>query len=471
MNVINQSLAKPLISLSFVLLGLLILASAYLGIFPIFAGLCFFVFLVASAFIRPERMFIVTIFVSILIPLDFGIKAGYLFRIGPTRVVLAAFLIGWLSRCVIVRNGGLSRLNLPLLGVASLYVLSGIFSSFFSVAPLISFYGVLGRDILEQFILFYCFVNFLRKPEFWTHLKFALFLGTAVVCIFGLYEFATHNNPFLGVFEGTNLEFREGILRIRSTFFHPIALGSFLNLIFPFVLVELAGNKDRLQRSLYSLLILLVLVASFLTMSRVPWACLIFEIVILFVWWGSRKLRSVAIGMSVVAIFSMGLFMAYEKIGLFNRMFRPLVAPQEQEEMSSEYYRVALIKAVVDHLSGERWIYGYGPNAFYLAGVEAHFEGRNKLLTSPDNHYVRVLLEYGAVGAFLFCILIIIAVDRCIQTVRIVEQKQKMVGIACIASVLGFLVANASASLFQMYPLGMLFWMCVAVSLTLSKKE
>jgi hypothetical protein len=455
------------------LIGLVVLVSSFfvavsLDILPFLGGILVFVFLVGITLLYPESVLLICVLVSILVPIDFAVKEGALFRIGPTRLLLAAFIVGSLVRSIVLKHLSVSRKDFPLIGFMALYVGSGLLSTFFSVDSLVSFYTVLGRDILEQFVPFYFLAFYLRKPTFLPRLKLTLFWGTALVCGFAFYEFITLSNPLLGVFTGANMEFRNGILRLRSTFFHPIALGGFLNLVFPFLLVEWIRKKKQKQGIILLFLILFVLTTLFLTMSRVPWLCLLLEVLIFAVWWGLHNFRNMVLGASIIAICSTGLFVAYTNSVPLRGLFSPLLEPEKQDEMSSEYYRVMLVGAVIEHLYGNRWIYGYGPNTFNLSDVEVNVANYKQTLRSPDNHYVRTLLEYGIVGAFFFCLLVIAGVWKCVSFVRNAGEMEKLLSVGCLASVSGFIALNGSASLFQMYPLGMLFWMSIAITINLS---
>jgi len=470
MELISRMLYRlPSIIALFFLCSALLIATLLDGL-PLLGTIIIFTFLVAVSYLYQEQMLCLTIFASILIPLDLAVKGEGLFRIGPTRVVIAAFILGWFLRIVIARQFTLSKRHFPLIGYVLLYVAAAVVSSIFSVDRLVSFYGVLGRDILEQFVMFYLLLFFLSHPRGWHSIKNTLFISIALVCVIGIFERITYYNPILTPLH-MEPEIREGLWRIRSTFFHPIALGCFLNLVFPFVLVEIIQNRQVVKKLLLGLLLASIAIAQFFTVSRAPWLCLILELCIFIFWWGTKDYKAAIYAIVLVAITFSAITVVYNSNSTFNKLFKPMFDPQKQKETSSEYYRILLVHAITDRLEGARWIYGYGPNAFYLSDVEARYEGEKHTLTSPDNHYARILLEYGVMGIAFFGLLIMAAMSVCLAAVRkLICDKAKLLAVGCLASVVGFIIVNASASMFQIYPLGMLFWLAVAIAINLHRE-
>lgn len=432
-------------------------------VLPFFA-LVFFIIVTAMSFIKPSRMFIFSLFISLLIPLDLSLKTESIFRIGPTRIILAAFLLGFLFRFISPRTfiwPKLPRLYVVFFG---LFIAAGFVSSIFSVAPRVSFNALIGRDILEQFLMFYLFFLFFNKNGFFKKLKTFIFLATAIICLFSFYEVLAQNNPLFSLFQGASVQVREGIPRVRSTFFHPIALGCYINLVFPFVVIDFIKKKDIIKRVFLSLLLLMMFVTSFFTVSRAPWICLFIELFIIAAWQGFKNHKRIVVTAFLLLICFLILIVAYLKIGPVHRFISPMFSASQQEKTSSEYYRVALIRAVRSQMHGERLIYGYGPNAFYLANGGTEVEKKTKAFESPDNHYLRILQEYGITGLILFLILIFFSVYSIFKAIRKAKEKFKLLAVGCLASALGFLILNASVSMFTMYPLGALFWMSIALS-------
>ena len=133
-----------------------------------------------------------------------------------------------------------------------------------------------------------------------------------------------------------------------------------------------------------------------------------------------------------------------------------------------EYYRVALTRAVLDSLTGLRWLYGFGPGTFQLAGIQSDFTGHLHVLKAPDLHYVQVLADLGIVGLGSFSALLLSIILTCVGALR---GRRRSDAAACLASVIGFILVNATVSMFYTLPLALVFWLAVARATVLYRKS
>ena len=138
------------------------------------------------------------------------------------------------------------------------------------------------------------------------------------------------------------------------------------------------------------------------------------------------------------------------------------ITPKTIHEESSEYYRIALLKAVVEKLKGEEWIYGLGIGTFYLGDIEASYAGHSHTLTAADSQYIKILAENGLSGLISFLFLM---VAICVQFIKTIKRAvdDKILAIWGFAAVIGFLFENITVSMFNYLPLGLLFWIFVAI--------
>ena len=137
-------------------------------------------------------------------------------------------------------------------------------------------------------------------------------------------------------------------------------------------------------------------------------------------------------------------------------------------QSSSEYYRVALTRAVLDSLTGLRWLYGFGPGTFQLAGIQSDFTGHLHVLKAPDLHYVQFLADLGIVGLASFSALLLSIILTCVGALR---GRRRSDAAACLASVIGFILVNATVSMFYTLPLALVFWLAVARATVLYRKS
>ncbi len=451
--------------------GLLIClaASAVLGGLAASAGVLAFLVLVAVTFFYPDRMLLATLVVAVLVSIEIAIKIEPFPRIGPTRIFVAALFLGTLLNWWIKRELVTRRIHsLPLSGLVLAYSAAVLMSAFMSIAPRKSYYSA-AEDVFEQFAFFYLFVYYLRQAGFWPRVQKVLFATTTFVCVVAMVEALIGYNPLAGFFAIDDDLYRGGLLRVRATFFHPIALGCFIDLVFPFVLVALMREKEHRKKLGLAVLLLPMLVTSFLTVSRGPWIALLLEVGVFVTWWtwkSVRRIALVAMLLTTVAVGGTFFMAASDHLG---ETFGPVMNPNQfsltrTNEASSEFYRIALLKAVIDRLDGPRWAYGFGRGTFYVAGIESKYDDVEHVLTAGDSHYVLLLLETGIVGLGLFLLLLVGTLHICVQAVRTADRAHKLFALACLAAVIGFIFNNITVSMFSLLPLNLLFWMSIALA-------
>lgn len=445
------------------LLSALTFAFTVSGQLHLLVGASVFFALVLISMRHPDKMLLVLVAVSILLPLDVAVKAGTLPRIGPTRAMMAAILLGMLARRVLTRPEHREPVWLPFLVPAALFLTTSLVSALQSVSVAVSLNAVVGRILLESFILFYILLHYLKEPGFWPALRATLYAATALVCLFAFVEFLAQSNPLVGFYSGERLEFRAGLPRCRSTFVHPIALGCYLNIILPILLADLVTSMHRGRRTLLLALLGMMAVTMLLTVSRVPWI-LFAATIVGFSLLHRPNWRRIGLTAASLLLVAMGFALLYANNGTLRDMFRPFVAPGSVAEDQSANYRLVLIRSVMRHIDASRFAFGYGPNAFHLAGVTAIYSDHARVLTAPDLHYVRLVLEHGAVGLLTFLAMLGLLIRGCVGFLRHARQEHGPIILGCLLGLIVFALENTTVSMFNLYPLGMLFWMLAAIA-------
>ena len=438
-------------------------------LFPLFLGLMGVILYFAFVIGFPERALIAVIIVSIILPEEFAIRISGLPRIGPTRILIALFLVGYAARFLLNKSREPIRRSYPLIVPIAIFLLTAFVSSLFSIDMTKSFYSLLSYTF-GQFILFYVIYRSLHIPTFWESFKKALFLITAFVCLIAIFEEIARVNPLLALYPNESIVFREGILRARATFFHPIALGCYLTLIAPFAILDIIEKRKKAARVA---LLSLIVTALFLTVSRGPWLAFLFETSGLSFWY-LKKNRYAALSASalILAMIIMigGIFIGNQgnQKASHNLINPSGIKPGYLDERSSEYYRIALMKAIFKSLKGYRSIIGYGPGTFHLANVESRYAGDEHTLTAADSHFLKVLFEQGILGLLSFLFLIVASVAAAIVAIKHSERSHKPLAVVSLLVICAFIFENISVSMFTLLPLGLLFWVSVGVSLDIN---
>jgi hypothetical protein len=423
----------------------------------------------AWAAAAPLGSLLLAAFVAVLVPTEVAVKFGSLPRIGPLRIVVVLFLCGWAIRFLRgERLGGLFN-ELRLRRSLALFVVTAGVSAAFAIDTLTAVYAYIDHIVLG-ILLFMLFRRYCADENSLVALRRTLYVATAIACLFAFYERATMWNPYIDFYEGEEFSLRQGILRCRSTFFHPIAFGCFLNLLLPFVLADVYKGQAAPRVVLLALLVLMG-AGMFMTVSRMPWICLCLETLVIVAFSGRMTGARALASAVMVVLAALAAIVAYDSTDLVRRLIDPLLTIGEagQGTNSSEYYRIAVIDAVLNYLEGFRWIIGTGPGTFQIAEIPSRFAGQNHKLYAPDMHYARVLLEYGLLGLLALALLLASVLRECARAVRVARPDNRMEAAACSAAIIGFILVNATVSMFFILPLAMLFWLCVARVVTIGR--
>ena len=378
--------------------------------------------------------------------------------------MLAALYIGTLLNWWLKRSPDrLSLRQLPLLGPILLYAAAVLASAVMSIVPLQSYYAAF-TDIVEQFFLFYLFVNYLRQPGFWNRVEKVLFGTTALVCLFALLEEFFQFNPLAGFFGVDDDLFRGGLLRVRATFYHPIALGCFIALVFPFVLSALIREPKGRKKTALGVLLAAMLITSFFTVSRGPWIAILLESSLFVAWWAWGNTRRLAtIGFALVFVAT--AFAMLRTNDTFDQKVAPILNPNQfslerTNEASSEYYRIALLKAVINRLEGPRWI---------SASAAALFTWLmwSRIMTTPTTFSVQETVTMRSSAGNRIggprCMSHLAVSALTLASVQHCDGQGRLIASHCRASPpLRFIWNNLTVSMFPVLPLNLIFWSAVA---------
>lgn len=448
------------------------LATALDGLLVV-AGLAAVMAAAMLSYRHPSGMLLVVMAVSILVPVDLAPQMEPLPRLGPTRALLGAFLAGWLARVLMER---LERRppRLPLLGAWLLYLGATALSTMVSIEPMRSVLFSISL-IVEQLLLFYIFARQASEPGFDRAFLTTVLAATIAVATGALYESLTQHNPIFLIYPWETVDYRMGLLRVRSTFFHPIALGTFVTLALPFLVVD-AGTSRGIRRVVAAAAVALALVTSFLTFSRGPWLAQLLGLGLLVAWWTRGRPARVTAVVTLLAVVAGVALVLATTLAPIGEAVRVVLDPNRVSqgglsEASSEYYRIALFEAVFDRLSRAEWLYGLGPGTFYLADVESTYAGHQHVLTAPDSQLAKLLLEQGLLGTASFLVLMAAAVTACSRAARRASPARAPLLVASLAAVSGFLVANLTVSMFFLLPLALLFWAAVGLAVARPRRS
>lgn len=444
---------------------ILFLAGAATAVGTRFSILAYFcgglaVFLLAAVVATRPALFVLSCYaISLLVPIELGISLGGLPRLGPTRLILLAVCLGALPLVWHHRTELAYGIGRPILYLGLLSIIVSLAQTPGSVDSSRSLYttGLLVLEQVSPVLLVGACTS--RYPNFPRRLG-AVVVGCSVcVCVFALIEFTFKANPLLPLFGESDIV--RGVYRVRSVFFHPICLGSFLGMT---ICWTVGLKRERPGGHLLSCALLLQLAILGLTVSRGPLLAAVLELGIVAALALRRNRSLVLVACGLLLLTGMATTSLVRQFGRTSSALDQLRAALLSED-TSEFYRIALWQAVLDRLSGTQWLTGTGPGTFHVAAVESVYDGHYHVLTAPDSHIARVLLEQGVPGLVTW-IMLLVAVG-CRLLLRAVDSSGGVAPwtVPALAATAGLFTCNVFASMQTQLPLAVTYWSLVALGL------
>ena len=255
---------------------------------------------------------------------------------------------------------------------------------------------------------------------------------------------------------------RLGFVRAQGTFQHPAFLATVLAMAIPLTYGFFVCLGKRLRIEHWGILLVQV-VALGLTATRAAWfACALGVLGVLiasvrhrpWLWWhlyGSLALLVVA------------LIAAAPQINEITTFVRDLGTTASARSTATTGYRFELVRQSLEAVH-VRPLFGYGLGDFGSVGIRGIFGGRTLILTSPDNHLVRVVVETGVIGLSAFLALAAAIGTLAVRTARSARRAFDAPTDAGLAwAVFAFGVINCTISAFAINQVGFYFWTIVAV--------
>lgn len=131
------------------------------------------------------------------------------------------------------------------------------------------------------------------------------------------------------------------------------------------------------------------------------------------------------------------------------------------------------IRGVISDKSRSAWSrFDFDSGSANGAGIIDYFDNLTPLrflfgvpadAVATENGYLKLLTYFGAVGLLAVCILIVIAVRRGLETIRLARERDDVVVVRLFEGMTAFIVGWSVASLgvpyFGVFPANMLFWL------------
>lgn len=332
--------------------------------------------------------------------------------------------------------------------------------------------GVEGlRKFAFASILFYVGRHFFNDREMVVFQK-SLVIISIFIALYGLKQFF-----FMSAIDYRMIEMASaspttylmgGWVRPFSTLPGPFHLGLYLVVVSLLLLAQLMLKYGRFSTRVSILFVLVLhLVVLFFTRTKGNWVGFIAGIVVLMILKTRRPLKlSIQLaGIALAGLLVAAAILAVAPDNTFKVLDDAIIAVTNPLEAPTFLYRVQLWEEIIVPALRENPFFGYGTSSAG-EGLSNLYQGTDSIHFPSHNLYLKVFLELGLAGLFLF---LVIVAGSLWHGWRFIQRQQTMpLGIRLaqywgIAAVVAFLVAGLVIPTLDAYPANYYFWLLLGL--------
>ena len=410
--------------------------------------------LAAAAFIvgvyrRPQRGLLV---LAALVPLDGllvlapvpGLVNGW-----KEALVLVTLICAWLRR---VRPGDRTHppLYMPWWPAAALFAVIGCVSA-------VAVFGLIGVVAIKVTFFYLSLVAVLWFAPFDArdrdHLITVLMGMATLTSFYGLVQLAVGPGVLISLGYQWDRDVRTagGLLRVFSTFSQPFPFGLYVMLALLVAGAVALADPRRRRNAVFLALSPVLAVAMAASVVRAA----ILGLAVGLIWMALQRFRQLGAALVAAAVASVAV-VAVLPASLTETFFSSSSLGQRSAGWS------AIIDSILVHPVG-RGLGSSGAAADRMStaqGVE--FAGLSTNY-QPDNYYVKMLLELGPIGLWVFLALIITALVWTTRMGATLPGQDGALALGVSASIVAAMFACVVATYFEIFPIDAFFWLLLGV--------
>ncbi len=367
---------------------------------------------------------------------------------------IRAFAMGipmglWIMKMIIRRQWLFTRtpLDLPILlfsGVAGLSVLTAL-------DPRYSLEEFIGEWVTGV-VLFYLLVNNLRR-EHLRYLLGALFLGNAIMVVYGPYDFLRAGGQLM------DYQVRAGSLHSGFGTF-----GTYLVTAIPYLLTVFFLAQERLHRLLIALLLGLNFFCLYITHSRGSWVAAAFLLFLAGWKFLPRRFLLISVGLALLGF----LGLAPKGILWHTTPVSGPGAPGGSVETGS--VRLELTKFTLREIGENPFrMLGFGQRSFIKKYRDFYLKYKGAQLWHAHNTFFNIALQTGLQGLLFFSLFLYQLLRYCYTRAKLEESPlPKFFLTATLMMIATFMVRNLSDDFF-VDDSALLFWLLAGAGVAMAK--
>ncbi|MCL2401862.1 MAG: O-antigen ligase family protein, partial [Oscillospiraceae bacterium] len=304
--------------------------------------------------------------------------------------------------------------------------------------------SLLGGALTTFFVLFaFVIQNSVTTRRSLDALIYAFVVSGALVSAYGVFQYVFGSTR--GASAWLDSEMFEGIVRIYSTLGNPNVLAKYLLLVTPFAGACIFMVKGALPKLFFTGCLGAMLLCMLLTFSRGGWLGLIVAAAIFLVMLDRRFILVGIIGI-VILYFALpdvilDRFLSIGNLG-----------------DTSTSYRVSIWLGTINMLR-DFWFTGIGPGTAAFNTIYPLYSFNTIISPHSHNLYLQIMCDAGIAGILVFLAVIFTYFrNLCRAISREHNKSSKILQIAAISGVFGFLVQGMTDYSFYNYRVTLVFW-------------
>lgn len=314
--------------------------------------------------------------------------------------------------------------------------------------------GVLGLYAIKITFFYVLIVLALWRTPFTArdrdHLVSVLMLDGAVCALVGLWQQLVGPDYLvqLGYAYNDQVRTANGLLRSFSTFDQPFPFGLYVMTSLLVGGAVALAEPRRLRNTLFLCTGPVLIAGMGVSIVRASYLGLIVGLL----WLAIYRYRPLLVAFGVAAI-GTAVSITFISPKVLGSLFSSTSLGQRSTGWSE------IISDVLTHPLG----LGLGTSGSAAERI-AKATGRPASSTyQPDNYYVKMLLELGPIGLWLFLLVLVSAVLSTLRAARILTGRDAALALGVSASVVAAAVASLVATYLEIFPLDVYFWLLLGV--------
>jgi len=339
-----------------------------------------------------------------------------------------------------------------------IFLLLGLFGILNPNIPYLEF-GLEGfRLSVFYFIAFFTAWFLCDSKDDVLNLAKTLMLISLFVALYGIFQFFNPSSAELAYFAD---KIWAGQMRAFSTMIGNVHFAMFM------VLAGLGAmsfwvNGYKIDRVPYKIIILLTIGGLLFSLSRASWLAMFFGMItILF--FSAKRMKSASF-LKTMTLFSaliLLIFIVMRNLDVVQKRILTLANPHD----SSLQTRLQMWPDLIDRVN----LFGYGIG---VSGFNQYINIPGVGVLWADNQFIKVALEMGYLGLFMFCLILVLIVIKGLRlSTSLEEQSLRAVAIWITAFSVGIISNMFTGQVLEAYPVNMYFCFLVGVLYKLEYME